>query len=172
MSTPALQPDQVVALHLRFAGGDMILRRREADGRQREVRLALAPERLARETFAGAMPSSIALENAIMLVEDSLATAQKIAGAASGVSVLQSDAPEFQQIASVAGLAQHLPLTLHRDAVEQVFSRLVAMIEGHPAERERLPADATFAAALLILRECLHHWGFTAIQLVPTAPAP
>ena len=46
------------------------------------------------------------------------------------------------------------------------------MIEGHPAERERLPADATFAAALLILRECLHHWGFTAIQLVPTAPAP
>ena len=83
----------------------MILRRREADGRQREVRLALAPERLARETFAGAMPSSIALENAIMLVEDSLATAQKIAGAASGVSVLQSDAPEFQQIAFVAGLA-------------------------------------------------------------------
>jgi len=43
---------------------------------------------------------------------------------------------------------------------------LAAIITGFPASQDVLPASTTFAATLLILREVMHHFGFTEISFL------
>jgi len=50
--------------------------------------------------------------------------------------------------------------------MERVFSRLAAVVQGKPAAHEGIPDDNAFAATLLILREFMHHLGFSSIGLL------
>ncbi|MYM95524.1 hypothetical protein [Duganella vulcania] len=43
---------------------------------------------------------------------------------------------------------------------------LAAVIQGKPAAHEGIPDDNAFAATLLILREFMHHLGFSSIGLL------
>ena len=56
------------------------------------------------------------------------------------------------------------PGALTRDAVEALFQRLVSRSSGTPVAATRLPPQRDIAAALLILRECMHHLGFDRIS--------
>ena len=61
----------------------------------------------------------------------------------------------------VAGERMALPI----DAVEGQFDLLAAFIFGRPASSAGIPADSSFAATLLILREFMHHLQFPAITI-------
>ena len=58
------------------------------------------------------------------------------------------------------------------DEVETLFNRLVAVSEGRPASQEALPTDARFFAAMLILREFMHHLHFARVTLQPPLVTP
>ena len=60
---------------------------------------------------------------------------------------------------------------LHIGNMESVFNRLAAIITGRPASMDTLPKDSAFAASLLIVREFMHHLGFTSIQQKPSTSA-
>jgi len=49
--------------------------------------------------------------------------------------------------------------------MEQLFSRLAAIVSGRPASTDVLPTDNKFAATLLVLREVMHHLGFMDVTI-------
>ena len=57
--------------------------------------------------------------------------------------------------------------SLTRDAVEALFQQLASRALGMPIAAAELPHGRDIAAALLILRECLHHLGFDRVDAVP-----
>lgn len=63
------------------------------------------------------------------------------------------------------------PWLLETEAVEELFSRWTALAQGRPASQDPLPTRGVFSAALLVLRECLHHLGFKGITVLPL-PTP
>lgn len=127
--------------------------------------LAIGAQKTARDFFRRSLPTPQELENAIATVEDEVTRA--VAVVARG-STLHGADPVVREIASLAGVAPNArgaPVTLMLEAMEQTFNRLVAVAEGRPARQEGLPDNAEFAAALLILREFMHHLRFDAITL-------
>lgn len=46
------------------------------------------------------------------------------------------------------------------DDVEDLFNRLAMVSQGRPSGQEALPSAPEFYAAMVILRECLHHLRF------------
>ena len=110
--------------------------------------------------------TAVALEAAIMTVEDALAPARsRIAPA----STLITHDSAVREIATVAGVSGNGELTLSRDAVEQMFQRLAATAMGRPASAGGLPPGAQLAGTLLILREFMHHMDFAEIRIDPAA---
>lgn len=51
------------------------------------------------------------------------------------------------------------------DEVEWVFNQLADIVSGSPANQYQLPNTASFATKLLVVREMMHHWGVTQLQL-------
>jgi exopolyphosphatase/pppGpp-phosphohydrolase len=114
---------------------------------------------LAEDVLHHEPPRPAELERAIEVIEDALA-ASRLARAERG-DLVTADA----LLRSVAGLdAPGLRLT--RDAVEALFQRLASRSLGTPVAETELPVGRDFAAALLILRECMHHLGFDGVQLI------
>src|SRR5690606_12370464 len=105
------------------------------------ARLALGWESLARDCFRHDPPSPLDMENAIAAIEDEIARAGK--PAEGGTTLFSRDAA-LRDIAVAAGLPREGDANLSIEAVERTFQRLV---ERDP----RLPANARFAATLLIL---------------------
>ena len=70
-----------------------------------------------------------------------------------------------RDIALMAGVAPGACMLLPLDRMEQTFERLAAVAEGRPVLLEGLPDSTVFAAALLILREFMHHLGFSALHV-------
>jgi exopolyphosphatase/pppGpp-phosphohydrolase len=127
--------------------------------------LAIGARKTARDFFRRSLPTPLEMENAIATVEDEVTRA--VAVVARG-STLHGADPAVREIARLAGVAsggRGAPVTLVLEAMEQTFNRLVAVAEGRPARQEGLPDSAEFAAALLILREFMHHLRFDAITL-------
>jgi hypothetical protein len=56
------------------------------------------------------------------------------------------------------------------DDVERVFNQLVAVSQGRPVGSSGLPPQAAFTAHVLILREAMHHLGFSSLTVL-TDPA-
>jgi hypothetical protein len=50
--------------------------------------------------------------------------------------------------------------------LERLFDLLAALSMGRPAASAGIPSDACFAAALLLLREMMHHLNFSSIQVL------
>ena len=100
------------------------------------------------------------LEAAIAAVEDVLALVPR---SLHGLAV-SGAGPALGGIATAAGL-DGAASRLTREAVERLFSRQAAVAEGRPAAVEGLPADPAFVAALVVVRESMHHLDIDAITL-------
>lgn len=126
------------------------------------LNLALGAEKTAREYFRHEPPTPGEIENAIMQVEDEVTRARELIPR--GAKLFSMDAG-IRGIASLAGLSDQVEGVLSLDAMERVFDRLAALSQGQPASLAGLPANRSFAARLLILREFMHHLQFDSITL-------
>ncbi|UUZ62650.1 hypothetical protein LP417_22280 [Polaromonas sp. P1-6] len=125
--------------------------------------LYIGAKRTAADFFKHAPPTSAELENAIMVVEDEVSRLRNVRATAS--TLFTSDAA-IREIALVAGVPGQSELVLTLDAVEQTFERLAALALGRPASSAGIPANAAFAATLLILREFMHHVQFASVTVI------
>lgn len=105
--------------------------------------------------FRAVPPTPLELENAIASVEDVVMPLAKI---------LPSGAGFFVSGAQVQAVlpARSLELAL----VEEHFNTLVAFSQGRPYDSSDLRTQPGGAALLLILRECMHHLGFSGVQVL------
>ncbi|MCM2345446.1 MAG: hypothetical protein NDI95_02175 [Acidovorax soli] len=126
--------------------------------------LDIGAHKTARQFFKRSPPTPLEMEHAIATVEDEVIRAVPVL--APGTALLCADAP-VREVALLAGLAPGERMAMPLDAMERVFERLAAVAEGRPAVREGLPQGTDFAAALLILREFMHHLRFGAVTVVP-----
>lgn len=152
---PAAQGVTVLLLE----GAELQIASGETTVAERSWRLACGAQQIANRYFRHQPPTPGELEEAIMQIEDQLALARELA---LGRTQLVSGDGELLRIAQAAGAAG-APLLLTRDAVEQCFERLAQQSLGRPAGYDSLPQDAGFAAALLILREVMHHLDFDSV---------
>jgi hypothetical protein len=126
----------------------------------RPITLAIGPQGLAEAVLHHDLPTPAELERAIDLVEDAL-TGVHIASAGSDRLVTADTL-----LLALPGLGPQGG-RLTRDAVELLFQRLASRALGTPVPAAELPHGREIAAALLILRECMHHLGFGGIDVRP-----
>lgn len=115
---------------------------------------------IARDYFKRDPPSPLELENAIAAIEDQIARAGALP--AKGSRVRTNDA-FVREIAVAAGLPRDAETIFALSAVEQAFQRLAAQASRGLRSGQGLAAGDHAAAALVILRELMHHMGFAAI---------
>lgn len=121
--------------------------------------LAVGPRTVADAFFRHDPPLPYELERAIDAVEDALMHGD-VRRAAGGALVSSDPA-----MSSFPGL-QPGGATVTRDYVEALFQRLAAASLGRSGDLSSLPPGREAAAALLILRECMHHLDFESISFV------
>ncbi len=125
------------------------------DGSGRAVVLGLDPARLASRHWPSVPPRAIDLERAIDAVEEAI-EAGPLRNTPRGVLLLSGEVsaqmPLWHDIEAGA--------LLSRDEVEQAFSRVVASPGASTPPGETV-------AALLMLRELMHHLGFSHLGLIP-----
>jgi len=102
-------------------------------------------------------PAAVEVERAIDLVEDALSASGLVHGARGELAIV-GPLP-----LAALGLTDD-GMRLSRDAVEARFERLAAAALGQPGAAAGMALDAPAAAALLILRECLHHLGYEGVR--------
>ena len=113
--------------------------------------LGVGFRRTAREHFKHQPPTAFELEEAIAAVEDEIARARPPRGG----RLVSRDAV-VREIALAAGVPPGPAMVLARDAVEQAFERSI-----------RRPPDSERMAAVLILRELMHHLDLTSVEVLP-----
>jgi hypothetical protein len=117
------------------------------------------------QAFGQRMPNALALENAIATVEDAVMPAVRALPAPP--FDLQTNSPLLHQVAQVAGADMaSQPVRLSRDATEHLFNRLADQAQRPGYAAPDLPQNPEFAAALLILREAMHHWGVEWLEIL------
>lgn len=131
---------------------------------------------LATRTFKQQMPTEAQLEHGIMLVEDAaMPMAQLIPP--SNVFVTRDpyllevgqQALGVRDVATAWKASGRLPM-LSREAVEGQFDMLARQAAHPHLPLGDLPQSPRWAAALLFLREILHHWQLGAVRLLPGGP--
>jgi len=138
--------------------------------------MQLGVDLLATRTFKRHMPNEAQLEQGIMLVEDAVMPVARLIPASNifvtrdpyllAVGQQALGVPDLQSILNETG---RLPV-LSREAVESLFDQLARQAVYPQIPLGDLPQSAPWAAALLILREILHHWQLGAIRLLPSFP--
>ncbi|MES2839608.1 MAG: hypothetical protein V4794_04975 [Pseudomonadota bacterium] len=127
--------------------------------------LDLGTASTAHRFFRDDLPTPLELERAIDHVEDELMRA--VAWTA-GRSTLVADHPLMRALAQAEGQSSETVLT--REVVEGLFQRLASGALGDPSALRGLPAGQEAAATLLILRELMHHLGFSQVVVAPPSP--
>lgn len=108
--------------------------------------------------------SEAAIEQAIADIED---VVMPLRSALPPSAQLFSADADFLTLASFTGMpVDARTWFLSTDALEQLFNRWIARSQGRPASQDGLPVTARFGVALLVLREWLHHLGFTGLTLL------
>lgn len=113
------------------------------------------------KAFAQRMPNALMLENAIADVEDAVMPAGRWLPA--GASLLQTTDPLLRQLIHSA-TADPQATQASREAIENLFELLARQAQQPGHADPHLPQTAEHAAALLIVREAMHHWELTALQ--------
>ena len=101
--------------------------------------------------------NALALEAAIETIEDAVMplASQMAVGA---VLVVSNDTlPEGLLPALGISAANPSAAAFGLDALEAAFTELAALAQGRPQTQANIPATPDFAAALLVLREAMHH---------------
>lgn len=136
--------------------------------------MLLGMDLLAKRTFKNSMPTEAQLEQGIMLVEDAV---MPIARLVPHSNVFVTRDPCLLQVAQHAlGVSDlqaiwnetgRLPV-LNREAIETQFESLARQAAQPRIPQRALPQSPRWAAALLILREILHHWQLGTVRLLPS----
>lgn len=119
--------------------------------------LGLGAARIAQDHFRHDPPTSQEIERAIDIAEDEIMRLGKKGG---DDATLWSTSPALQAWASVSGP------TMAIETIEQWFQRLASASMGQPTAMQGLPSGREAAATLLVLREFMHHRGYTSIVFV------
>lgn len=120
------------------------------------IALRVSPHSLATRLFLQGRPSALQLERAIDEVENAIEQAglqHAGRGVLSAAASLRAELPP-----QLRG-----PAVFSRDEIEAEFSQLVAA-SGARGTAASLAAQGSPAAALLLLRELMHHLGFQAFS--------
>ncbi|HEX7217814.1 MAG TPA: hypothetical protein VF280_01215 [Burkholderiales bacterium] len=125
------------------------LRMREEAIELADTALAIGFRRIAREHFKRQPPSALEVEGAIAAIEDEIARVKP----PRGTRLVTRDAV-VREIALAAGVPPGPAMVLAREAVEQAFERAL-----------RRPPDNERMAALLILRELVHHLDIECVEV-------
>lgn len=128
---------------------------------------------LATRTFKQQMPTEAQLEHGIMLVEDAAMPMARLIPP-SNVFVTRDpyllevgqQALGVRDVATAWKASGRLPM-LSREAVEGQFDMLARQAAHPHLPLGDLPQSPRWAAALLFLREILHHWQLGAVRLLP-----
>jgi hypothetical protein len=126
------------------------------------ITLQLSLEQLLAAGLGHFPPTELALEQAIATTEDAL-MAQMPALRAQPLELLQLADQTLAELPAVLGQPAGAPLTV--EAVERAFNQLVAVAAGLPARSLGIPEQPQFVAALLVVRELMHHVGWKELQL-------
>ena len=113
------------------------------------------------KAFGQRLPNALMLENAIADVEDAVMPAGRWLPA--GASLLQTADPLLRQLIHGA-TADPQATQASREAIENLFELLARQAQQPGHADPQLPQTAEHAAALLILREAMHHWGLDTLQ--------
>lgn len=114
---------------------------------------------VAEKFFRHDPPTPGELESAIDAVEDAL-MASRARRVEAGALVISADIQR-----RLPGLLPAGMTTIEQ--VEARFQRLASASLGHPGALADGPLSPEVAAALLILRECMHHLGFAHVMIDP-----
>jgi len=129
------------------------------DGRALTDTLPLGPVLLREQWLRHDPPQAQELEAAIEAVEDVVMPLHRVLPAGDTLCVVTSAADS----AVLAALAE----AGTRDRLEALFDRAAAIAQGRPARSDPALANAEVMAALVIVREVMHHLGFTQLQFAP-----
>jgi len=117
---------------------------------------------LVRNSLRHEPPRPIEIEQAIELTEEAVMPLASHFADSTELLLQGSGGLLIARNLNAGGMVRTL-LTL--DEVEILFNRLVSVSEGRPTSQETLPTDARFVAAMLILREFMHHLHFSRVTL-------
>lgn len=117
-----------------------------------------------RDFFRHNPPTQAEVEYAIQVVEDEVMPLHKLIPP--GCGLYTTNAGILKIALQTVSTHYSVGVVLARTDMEQVFGRLAAIISGRPANHDVLPTSNVFAATLLILREVMHHLGFTNITVL------
>ncbi len=126
------------------------------------VTLPLSLAQLLAEGLGRFPPSEHALEQAIATTEDALMP-QVPALRMHPQELLQLADPSLSTLPAMLGRME--AATFHIDEVEQAFNQVVDVAAGMPARSLGVPEESHFVAALLVVRELMHHAGWKQLQL-------
>jgi phospholipase/carboxylesterase len=125
------------------------------------VTLPIGMVGLARDALRHDPPTPAELERAIDLVEDALMLSRLAHGARG--DLVTAD-PVLLALPGLDGQGA----SLTREGVESLFQSLASRALGMPASADESLHGPEVAAAIIILRECMHHLGFDRIRTTGT----
>ena len=128
---------------------------------QQELQLGTAS--LARQWMRDTPPTPLEIENAIEVTED---VVMPLAAKLARTEQLQLSGSGAALILQGVGAAPDAPLHWSLDEVEVIFNRIAMVSQGRPSGQEALPTAPELYAAMVILRECLHHLRFTGVMVL------
>jgi hypothetical protein len=111
----------------------------------------------------GQGPSAWAIEHAIQVVEDQIATVRHRIPVGAQLRMSRSAVALLRREGAIA-VTGHEAISLV--AVEQWYQALAARAEGAPSARGPVFDEPSGDALVLILREVMHHLGFDALHIV------
>lgn len=141
------------ATRLRIGATQTVLSRGGAGGASTSLALELGTASIG-ALWRHDQPSAHDIEHAIDVIEESLL---RVPPTWRPIGTLVTSDDAIGEWALAAGAALTLP------AVEALFQRLASAALGDPTAARGLPAGRDAAAALIILREVMHHLGATAV---------
>lgn len=161
LEEPAGLVDQAPGLWLHIGAEELVVRCGHGDTDETEQRLELGASRIARDFFHHDPPLAREIEHAIDAVEDQI---MRLGPRRDAGMPLCSASEALRPWAAVSGE------TMTIDTVEQWFDRLALAAQGRSDALDGLPPGREAAAALLVLREFMHHRGHPSISVVDAMP--
>jgi hypothetical protein len=124
--------------------------------------LPLGTASLARQWMRHTPPTPLDIEHAIEQTEDAV---MPLAAKLMRTEQLQIRGPGAALVLQGVGAKPGVVLQWNLDEVEDLFNRIAMVSQGRPSGQEALPTAPEFYAAMVILRECLHHLRFSGVEL-------
>jgi exopolyphosphatase/pppGpp-phosphohydrolase len=124
--------------------------------------LPLGTTSLARQWMRHTPPTPLDIEHAIEQTED---VVMPLAKKLPRTDQLQLSGTGAALILQGVDAAPNAALRWSLDEVEDLFNRLAMVSQGRPSGQEALPTAPEFYAAMVIVRECLHHLRFTGVVI-------